>query len=192
MDKRTSMFNVLWTGREYYSLENCLINTGADGNRISSRIVGSYHSLIYNVGYEIYTDANWQTLFVQIERQILGKSDTFKYERSKNGVWVGNGKECPEFRHCVDVDIPLTPFTNTLPIRRLKMQEGETKLINVIYFDMLEDSIKAVTQRYTCKGPHKYHYENVPNDFEADIEVDGNGLVVDYPELFKRSAFVQM
>ncbi|RYF88723.1 MAG: hypothetical protein EOO00_10815 [Chitinophagaceae bacterium] len=35
---------------------------------------------------------------------------------------------------------------------------------------------------------HKYHYENVPNDFKATIELDEEGFVTDYPALFIRTA----
>jgi hypothetical protein len=34
-------------------------------------------------------------------------------------------------------------------------------------------------------------YENVPNDFEALITVDLDGLVVDFPELFTRTAYIE-
>ncbi len=66
--------------------------------------------------------------------------------------------------------------------------KDQTQEIKVIYFDILEKKISAVGQKYTCISPTSYHYENVPNDFEATIEVDELGFVVDYPELFVRKA----
>ena len=46
-------------------------------------------------------------------------------------------------------------------------------------------------QVYKRISEEKYHYENIPNDFEADITVDENGLVVDYPSLFTRTEILQ-
>jgi hypothetical protein len=57
----------------------------------------------------------------------------------------------------------------------------------VIYFDLLAQQVKPVHQRYTCRSETEYHYENVPNDFEATLQVDELGLVVDYPSLFVRT-----
>ena len=71
------------------------------------------------------------------------------------------------------------------------MQTNESREINVIYFDILNDEIRSVTQRYTRLSERKYRFENVPNDFKADIEVDELGFVIDYPQLFVRSALLQ-
>jgi uncharacterized protein len=92
------------------------------------------------------------------------------------------------FKGCLDVDIPLTPFTNSLPINRLQLALGEARQIRVIYLDLLERRIVPVNQKYIRLSRTEYHYENVPNDFEARIKVDDAGLVVDYPGLFVRTA----
>ena len=57
-----------------------------------------------------------------------------------------------------------------------------------LYIAILAASIKPVSQKYTCLSATSYHYENVPNDFEATIQVDDLGFVVDYPSLFVRKA----
>ena len=42
-------------------------------------------------------------------------------------------------------------------------------------------------QRYTCIEPgRRYLYEAVDRTFSAELEVDEDGLVVDYPTLFRR------
>jgi hypothetical protein len=99
-----------------------------------------------------------------------------------------DGKKADQFSGCTDVDIPLTPFTNTLPINRLKLAEGEEHQIKVIYLDLLEQQISPVKQKYIRLSKTEYHYENVPNDFEAKIDVDELGFVVNYPSLFVRTA----
>lgn len=61
-------------------------------------------------------------------------------------------------------------------------------MIRVIYLDLLEGQVQPVRQQYTRLSETQYHYQNVPNDFEAVITVDALGLVVDYPQLFTRTA----
>jgi hypothetical protein len=180
--------NILWTGREYYSLENCLLTTAETGSKIRSVIVGRYEEEIYRVEYVIKTNENWATRFVKLECQHKNKIQHLSFESDGNGNWTLNGKPAEDFKGCLDIDVPLTPFTNTLPINRLKLRTSEEKEIRVIYCDLLKEEMKPVTQKYIRLSDTEYHYENVPNDFEAIIKVDELGLVADYPELFVRTA----
>jgi uncharacterized protein len=180
--------NILWTGREYDSLENCLVNTGPAGSSITSTIIGHYEGIIYKVEYQLKTNANWETVFLEINSRHNNHIQTIRLEGDGKGNWLSHGKDAPAFNGCMDVDIPLTPFTNTLPIRRLTLRENQSQEIKVVYCDLLAQEIKPVRQQYTCLSPTKYHYQNIPNDFEAVIEVDEAGLVVDYPSLFVRTA----
>ncbi|HEY3403357.1 MAG TPA: putative glycolipid-binding domain-containing protein [Ohtaekwangia sp.] len=183
--------NLLWTGREYYSLENCLVNTSSKGSEINSVIIGKYGATVYRVDYQIITDPDWQTVYCEIQSRHSNQSEHIRLESDGKGNWNRNGVHAPEFEGCLDVDIPLTPFTNTLPINRLRSAPGNEHRINVIYLDLLEQKITRVTQKYIRLSDTAYHYENVPNDFEANITVDESGFVVDYPSLFVRTAKLQ-
>lgn len=182
--------NILWTGREYYSLENCQVNEQENGSTITSTIIGSYEGKLYKVEYQITTNAYWQTVLLELTSQVNNKPQTIKLEGDGNGNWIYNGTEAQQFRNCIDVDIAVTPFTNTLPIRRLQLGQNQSQEIQVIYCDLLNQEIKPVSQKYTRLSNNEYHYENIPNDFEATIKVDDAGLVIDYPGLFVRTAAV--
>ncbi|MCL4245981.1 MAG: putative glycolipid-binding domain-containing protein, partial [Candidatus Dadabacteria bacterium] len=87
----------------------------------------------------------------------------------------------------IDVDIFPTPFTNTIPIRRLGLGAGQSADIIVAYIKLPEMSVTSDPQRYTCVMPLKiYRFESLDSDFKCDIEVDEDGLVVSYPGLFRR------
>ncbi len=180
--------NLLWTGREYHSLENCLINETNSGVEIFSTIIGYYEEKIYKVDYHIKTNARWETVFFKIISRHSNQQLTTSFDSDGKGNWTNAGKPLELFSGCIDIDIPLTPFTNTLPIRRLQLQPGETREIQVLYLDLLAEQINTVRQQYTCLSATEYHYENIPNDFDANIQVDGSGFVVDYPSLFVRTA----
>ena len=184
--------NILWTGREYYSLENCLIDDISTGSQINSTIVGSYEGKIYKVEYHIKTNENWETIFFEIDYRIGNQHQKIRLTGDGKGNWTNDGKKAEQFNGCIDIDIPLTPFTNTLPIRRLQLAQHQSQEIQVIYCDLLEQKTIPVRQKYTCLSATEYHYENIPNDFEATILVDGSGFVVDYPSLFVRSAVLQL
>jgi len=180
--------NLLWTGREYYSLENCLVNTTDEGTVINSLIVGKYKETIYRVEYEIYTNKDWQVVSFALSGMHNDQTLHWKLESDGNGHWTKEGRPADEFKGCIDIDIPLTPFTNSLPINRLKLKQGSAQQIRVLYLDVLEQRISVVRQQYMRLSDTEYHYENIPNDFEATITVDASGFVVDYPQLFVRTA----
>src|SRR5687768_14671655 len=107
------------------------------------------------------------------------------------GIWTNeSGNLVPEIKGCVDVDSTATPVTNTLPIRRLSLISGESAEIKVVYFTIPEMQVSVEPQRYTCLETSstggKYKFESLDGGFTAVIMVDADGLVEDYPELFKR------
>jgi hypothetical protein len=51
-------------------------------------------------------------------------------------------------------------------------------------FDM---TVRAQPQAYTRLEEHLYRFENLDGSgFHADLRVDDQGLVIDYPGLFRR------
>ena len=179
--------NILWSGVEYYSLENCIIDSSDAGIVVTSTIVGSYHEKIYRVEYVIKLNSAWETQHCFLEFQYENEIRKLEF-LNNDGKWSLNGKYKAEFDGCTDVDIPLTPFTNSLPINRLKLCQSEEREINIVYIDLLENSMRHVKQKYRKISSGVYKYENIPNDFETEIKVDEEGFVVDYPELFIRKA----
>jgi len=180
--------NVLWSGQEYRSKESCLVRTTTFGHEVTSTIIGYYQGRIFKVDYLIKTNQRWETLIFEISGSYNDRSIVISFKGDGLGNWYRDGHEETQFKGCIDIDLPLTPFTNTLPVKRLQLKDGEQAEIRVIYIDLLADEIRPVKQKYVRRSATVYHYENVPNDFEADIVVDEFGLVVDYPTLFVRSA----
>jgi uncharacterized protein len=178
---------VKWRGLEHDSIETCRITSSDEGIVVKSEIAGRDLSM----RYEIRTDPHWLTIYCALSGQLANFEFQFLFERGRNKIWKANGlsgrdRSDSVFDQCDYVDISLTPFTNTLPINNLVLPEKEAREIKVVYFDFSEQTIRPVRQRYTKLSADLYHYENVPNDFEADIRVDADGLVVDYPGLFSR------
>jgi hypothetical protein len=111
--------NILWTGREYYSLENCLISNTAFGKEITSTIIGEYKEKIYLVEYCIRTNQNWETIFFEVSSRHSDHTKNIYFESDGKGNWTHDGAPLTQFQGCIDIDISLTPLTNSLPINRL-------------------------------------------------------------------------
>ena len=179
--------NIIWTGKLYHSIENCILTKTAVGNEITSTIIGDYENQIYKVEYHIKTNKDWETTFVTLQTQFDNSKESLILEK-KEGKWLLNKKLNDELKNIFEIDISLTPFTNTLPINRLQLKDNEPQIIEVIYFDILEKEIKPVKQIYTRLATHYYLYENYDKSFKADIKIDEQGLVVEYPKLFEMTA----
>ena len=108
---------------------------------------------------------------------------------SQSGHWrTQQGETLSLLEGCRHVDLSITPFTNTLPIRQLGLQVGELAEIEVVYVALPEMQLSCANQRYTRLAENVYRYEDqsFPGGFTADLPVDDDGLVLDYPGLFKR------
>ncbi len=104
------------------------------------------------------------------------------------GNWAtGNGEPLPSLNGCVDVDLAGTAFTNTLPIRRLDWAAGQSRELKMAYvpFDSFQPVVDG--QVYACLEPgRRFLYQASDRSFQAELSVDADGLVTDYPSLFSR------
>lgn len=174
-----------WRGLENYTTERCIIDADEEDITVMG-IISSNESDALSIVYSIVINTDWEPVLVSLSGNIGEREIDEMYIRTEGNVWLKNEELAEEFADCTFVDISLTPFTNTLPIRNLNLQAGESKTIKVLYFDVIEGDVKALEQQYTCIDKHHYKFENVPNDFEAVITVDDEGYVMDYPGLFER------
>lgn len=99
--------------------------------------------------------------------------------------WQADGVDRPDLDGAVDIDLAFSPFTNTLPIRRLALAVGASAEIVTAYVTP-GLTVAPDPQRYTRLADDRYLYESLDSDFRAEITVDADGFVVDYPGLFVR------
>lgn len=174
---------------------NQLIDSGTEhlilhqGSQIEAEglVVGMLKDAAYRIQYQIICDANWNVQ--KVSARNLLNNNGFALTRNGDG-WLDEQNHSVEtLRGCTEVDIMVTPFTNTLPIKRLKLTQVESKEIAVVYVSVPDLNLSKLNQRYTCISQNKaggiYRYENISSGFTSDLKVDADGLVVDYPGIFK-------
>jgi hypothetical protein len=97
------------------------------------------------------------------------------------------GQAIDELDGCMDVDIWPTPFTNSFPIRRVPMAVGERRQFRMAWIFAPDLAVHPQPQAYTRLGDRRYLFENLDGDgFTAELPVDEEGIVMDYPDLFRR------
>lgn len=171
-----------WSGA---GLEHLVLMDGPSGIAADSAILTKLDDAAIGVRYRIQCDPRWRVRKAEISG--IGEDSSTELSGDGAGNWVdGSGAPQPQLRGAIDIDISVTPFTNTLPIRRLGLRPGQSEEILVVYIQLPDLTITTDRQRYTRLDDRRYRYESVDTDFTRDIEVDDHGLVVTYPGLFRR------
>jgi hypothetical protein len=178
-----------WTGP---GLEHLHLLQLPEGIVADGLILGVEEQAPFRVRYEIHCDPQWRLRAINLS--VPGGSSPSLLFTDGNGSWTTeSGETIPSLKGCLDVDISATPFTNTLPIRRLALQPGSSATLNMAYIAIPQMCIEVAEQRYTClevtASGGRYLYESLANgvsSFSAELAVDNEGLVIDYPGLFRR------
>ena len=177
--------NILWKGIASESLEYCSIYY-KDIIMVKSSIIGHHQYLPFKMDYEIELNRDWGIQSFLIKSSLFNMDQTLTLRHNGHGKWYGEGKEWKSLEGCMDIDISVSPFTNTLPVNRLKLAIGESYGINVVYIDIPGFRISKEQQLYTRMEKNTYRFTNGSGDFTADILMDDDGLAVHYPGLFER------
>ncbi len=178
---------VLWSQLLEQGLEHLILEQN-DHKEANGLAIGSIKGVGYRIKYQIICDAGWNAQNIRVE-DLLNEKEIVLV-KSGNNDWVDeSNKTLKALNHCTDVDIMVTPFTNTLPIRRMNLALHESREISVMYVSIPDLSVSRLSQRYTYLSQEKdsglYKYENLNSGFTSEITVDSNGLVTDYPDIFK-------
>lgn len=181
---------IIWSNQADTGLEHFYLRRGDDEITADGIVIGVEENVAFRIHYQIRCDLRWQVRKVVV-KSLDENEQTIHFVSDGSGNWTNeSGDTISEFKGCFDVDITTTPFTNTLPIRRLSLISGESAEIRVVYFTIPDMQVSVAPQRYTCletgSAVGKYKFESLDSGFTAVITVDAEGLVEDYPELFKR------
>ena len=182
---------VMWTPWEGPGLEHLRLTTSDGGVVANGLVIGLEAGRPFRISYEIRCDGHWRV------REIRAAAPDWERPAldllaDGEGRWKRRGGEpVPELDGCIDVDISATPFTNTLPIRRLGLEPNQSEELTVTYIRVPELLVGPERQRYICleagSNGGLYRFEALPSGFTAELAVDAEGLVLDYPGLFRRA-----
>jgi uncharacterized protein len=183
-------YDCYWSPEDGAGLEHVHLVEGLDCILADGIVLRRLRETSIRLHYKIQCEIDWKVRSVEVA-MLDGKSALISLESDGNGRWrERNGTTLPILDRCIDVDIAATPFTNTLPIRRLTLATGESREIEVVYVSVPALDISTVRQRYTClnRGATRslYRYEGLNTGFTAELAVDGQGVVLDYPGGWRR------
>ncbi|PTU74381.1 putative glycolipid-binding domain-containing protein [Pseudomonas mangrovi] len=108
----------------------------------------------------------------------------------EDGCWTLNGGAQPALDGCLDLDLGFTPATNLLPLRRLALAVGETAPAPAAYLAFPALRLELLPQQYRRVAQREYDYAAPSVGYQGILKVSGQGVVIDYPGLFRLESCV--
>jgi hypothetical protein len=158
--------------------EWCTLSIRDNGLSLVGTVVGAIDALPLRVEYRVLAEPDGPTTAVHIRQWRGFEQRTLTLARDAKGNWAVDGKKVRGLKGATDVDLGISPSTNTLPIRRLRLGVGGSKEIKAAWVRFPELTVEKATQRYSRVDEFTYRYAS--GTFEAELVVDDDGLVASY------------
>jgi hypothetical protein len=182
--------SIVWEWRDRPGLEHLLLRSDAAGIHADGLVLVELAGALLRLRYTILCDAEWRFRTATVAAESNGETHQHRIEHGGDGDWIVDGAARPDLAACSDIDIMGTPFTNTMPIRRLALPPEQPVALNVVYARIPDLDISMAAQDYTRRGagdaPDRFRYRSLGSDFTAELSVDKDGIVIDYGTIWRR------
>jgi uncharacterized protein len=131
---------------------------------------------------------DWRVSSVEIEKWSADGNARLTLERAGR-TWKVDGVPRPDLDDADEPDLSVTPFCNTFPIQRLRMQKLQSLTLSTCFVDAATMTVAPSRQRYDQLSPDVLRYTDLglQAGFEAQLRVDERSLIVSYEGLFERA-----
>lgn len=176
-----------WRRVDVPGREEARIDRIADGWRLTGQLDAKAGGITVRLEYVIKCDAGWRTSTALVMGEADGRPVQFAIAVDATGQWTVGGVPQPALAGATDVDLGFTPATNTLPIRRLLLDVGESASVKSAWLRFPELRLEPLEQTYTRHGVLEFSYEALVDGeiFRARLDTDAFGRVLRYEGLWE-------
>jgi hypothetical protein len=178
---------VIWRKLDGPGIEHCSLAPCPGGWQLQGTAIRAGDGPLL-VRYTVTCDALWHTRAVEIDLEAGTNTRALRLTVGDKQRWWSAGAELAAFRGCDDIDLGITPATNTLPIRRLNLAVGEARAVTAAWVQFPTLAMEPLPQLYTRLDTLRYRYESGNGAYETEIAVDELGLVTRYDKGWERIA----
>ncbi len=189
--------NILWRGLDTWHAESCALRVtarglSAEGVQLATDPVPS------RLDYALEAGEGFTTRTFEATSRGDGWVRRLRLERTADGVWTvaAEGTGAPELgrpggdpaelAEATEVDLGLSPLTNSTPVLRAGLhREPGTLELTAAWIAVPELTVRASRQRYDHIAPGRVRYTDLGlfEGFTEVVEFDEDGLVTRYPGL---------
>lgn len=169
----------IWGREDRISMEICRFSNTSSGYRLEGTVLYRGRGGPSQASYQVVADAKWVTRSMHLSVSDINGESEMELTSDGQGRWKRDGEAMELPFPCFDVDIAITPATNTLAIRRLDLQVGQAQDAAVVWVQVPSFIAKPVLQTYTRVTKNTYKFGGRYGTYR--IDVDENAVVLDYP-----------
>ena len=195
---------LIWSGVEEWLAEAAELDLREGGVMARGTQLG-LDPVPYRLDYRLDASEGWVTRSLEVEAAGEGWRRRLALARDEDGTWrcevaaegAGDlpapGGRLAGLEDALDCDLGLSPLTNLMPVRRAGLQRGPGALdIVAAWISSPDLSLHVSAQRYEHLGRDgggavvRYADRGAHDGFIADLVLDADGLVLEYPGLARR------
>jgi uncharacterized protein len=179
--------HIVWHCSLLSSSEHAFLLESEDGYRLQGVTVLPLGNLPCHIDYAVAVDRQWcpRQAWATITTPSGAREIVLRSHHGEG--WEVDGELASHLHGCPDVDLGWTPATNTVPIRRLGLEVGETAAITTAWVRFPELDVVASEQRYQRLAVDRWRYTS--GDYDYQLVTDpATGLVLSYGDDLWRAA----
>jgi hypothetical protein len=176
---------MLWQRFDQPSLEYMRFEQTNDRIQFDGTMALDLDGAPARITYRVECTPDWKTRHVEVTQERAGEIQQLKIEVDDHQHWYRDGKLLEQFTGLTNIDISVTPATNLLALRTMNLQLGQTQETSAVWIVFPELELEQLDQHYTMLDATHYHYEARSIEFEATLEVDDFGFIMQYGDLWR-------
>ncbi len=175
-----------WRRLDVPGTDNCSLLKTEEGWALAGLAEFAHAQGWVCVSYRVDCDPGWATRSAEIHGTVGARH--FAYRIQHKRVWTLNGEPGGHVDALVDIDFGFTPATNFLLMKRLAFPMNEPVAVSVAWFDLGENRLTDLPQRYTRRSATEFWYESPTAEYAGLLVLAENGFVQSYPGLWVQDA----
>jgi uncharacterized protein len=193
---------VAWVKDDPFGVEFAELDLGP--NYLTARGVAiASEPIPYRLDYTLETGQDFVTSRLHVVSRGEGWRRSIELERDDRGIWKLGAEEAgavelpapggdpAAFAGALDCDLGLSPVTNLMPVLRLGLVSVDDPVeLTMAWVSVPDLSVRPDGQRYAFVSADRdqrvIRYEATDGSFAANITLDPDGLVIDYPGIARR------
>jgi uncharacterized protein len=179
--------HILWHCPPLSSSEHASLLETRDGYRLQGVAALPLGDSPCHIVYTVFADRQWQPREARATITTPSGARELVLCSDEASGWQLDGDPASHLDGCRDVDLGWTPATNTVPIRRLGLQAGESATISAAWVRFPELDVVSNVQCYTRLANDRWQYRSGDYDFEL-VTDPATGLVLSYGDDLWRAA----
>ncbi|WP_280468391.1 putative glycolipid-binding domain-containing protein [Nocardia cyriacigeorgica] len=178
-----------WRAHDATRMESVRVTVNGNRIRATGRIIGGAGAEhpAFSASYDLVTDENGATRRLSLRSTTAAGERHASISRDEENYWLIDATGAhirSTFGGALDVDVVLSPFFNTLPIRRFSLQHAvEDVQVPVVYVRLPDLTVQEASLTYSSASDGISVLSPVSS---ATVTVDPDGFVLDYPGLAER------